>query len=135
MDQLLWHIYQLLDMVSDWVCFSFVPALDEVHLHLLPSLFSLCHHILGFLSHQPTGMNDYYHFTMVNISHLFQVVPGRMDLLVTLFLSLTTLLVSTITSSPPVVSQLTVSQPISGAMDLQKSILCWSVWPYYVQQQ
>ena len=32
----------------------------------------------------------------------FQVVPGRMGLLVTLFLSLTALLVSTITSSPEV---------------------------------
>ena len=38
----------------------------------------------------------------MNIFLIFQVVPGRMGLLVTLFLSLTTLLVSTITFSPPV---------------------------------
>ena len=43
--------------------------------------------------------------TFQDVSHhcmLCQIVPGRMGLLVTLFLSLTALLVSTITSSPEV---------------------------------
>ena len=44
----------------------------------------------------------YYVLLHIRIFFLGQIVPGRMGLLVTLFLSLTALLVSTINSSPEV---------------------------------
>ena len=73
--------------------------MDALHLYLLYSKCTLCHHFLGFFPNKSSGI---YSSPLTIFNILSQVVPGRMSLLVTLFLSLTTLLVSTVSSSPPV---------------------------------
>ena len=61
----------------------------------------MCVYLLGIFPCQSSG--DEKHTIKGSFqSCISKVIPGRMSLLITLFLSLTTLLVSTITSSPPV---------------------------------
>ena len=88
-------------MVTNGSYFSPQQALDSLYIHLLHPLIIVCVYLLGIFPCQSSGdekqtiKNSYQ-------SCSSKVIPGRMSLLITLFLSLTTLLVSTITSSPPV---------------------------------
>ena len=79
-----------------------------IFIYYLPSALCVITSWASFLINPEVNYSllNFFCNPKINISMLclspLQVVPGRMSLLVTLFLSLTTLLVSTITSSPPV---------------------------------
>ena len=78
-------------VVSSWGSFLISPQVDQFHQN----------------SQTSKEVNVFLHFFQC---YFFQIVPGRMGLLVTLFLSLTALLVSTINNSPEVRSEYQSSQ-------------------------
>ena len=80
------NIFSLFCVVSSWASFLITPQVRPEKL---------------FLRHWQNHKNKIMP-RILTCDHYYQIVPGRMGLLVTLFLSLTALLVSTINSSPEV---------------------------------